>query len=162
MREENIANNGIVLAFRKNACVTTRPSNTTLNNTKRHLNNTVIYCHNSVATINDIAKWWFFQNFGKKWRFFQNFEFVLKFWKKNWQKIMIFSWQKMMIFFKISAKLKKSSILLKFWKKSSFFAKILKKSSFLNVIFVILNGLVKFFSNVVYCCLVLQHCRIVL
>ena len=56
----------------------TRPSNTTLNNTKRHLNNTVIYCHNSVATINNIAKWLFFQNFGKKWRFFQNFEFFLE------------------------------------------------------------------------------------
>ena len=42
-------------------------------------------------------------------------------------------------------------------KKSSFFTKILKKSTFFNVIFIILNGLVRFFSNVVYCCLVLQH-----
>ena len=32
---------------------TTRPSNTTLNNTKRQFYNTVVYCHNSVATLND-------------------------------------------------------------------------------------------------------------
>ena len=30
-----------------------RPSNTTLNNTKRQFYNTVVYCHNSVATLND-------------------------------------------------------------------------------------------------------------
>ena len=84
--------------------------------------------------------------------FFQNFEFVLKFLKilkKNWQKIMIFSWQKMMIVFKNFSKIEKIINFAEILKKSSFFAKILKKSSFLNVIFVILNGLVRFFSNVV-------------
>ena len=33
--------------------IETRPSNTTLNNTKRQFYNTVVYCHNSVATLND-------------------------------------------------------------------------------------------------------------
>ena len=115
----------------------TRPSNTTLNNTKRHLNNTVIYCHNSVATINDIAKWWFFQNFSKKWRFFQNFEFVLKFLKilkKKLAKNNDFFMAKNDDFFQNFSKIEKIINFAEILKKSSFFAIILKTSSFLNVI----------------------------
>ena len=111
-----------------------RPSNTTLNNTKRHLNNTVIYCHNSVATINNIAKWWFFQNFSKKWRFFQNFEFVLKKFKILKKKLaknnVFFMAKNDDFFFKISAKLKKSSILLKYWKNLHFLPKFWKNHHF--------------------------------
>ena len=65
-------------------------------------------------------------------------------------------------FFQNFSKIEKIINFAEILKKSSFFAKILKKSSFLNVIFVILNGLVRFFSTVVYCCLLLQHCHILL
>ena len=142
-----------------------RPSNTTLNNTKRHLNNTVIYCHNSVATINDIAKWWFFQNFGKKWRFFQNFEFVLKFLKilkKKLAKNNDFFMAKNDDFFQNFSKIEKIINFAEILKKSSFFAKILEKIFIFECNFCHFEWFGEVFSNVVYCCLVLQHCRIVL